>query len=378
MRRAMQFGGCGSLCRAWLRLGSDFFKASGARPLGRRDFVKRHCHSVFAMFLVAVMLISGCGAAPSGGRAESAAAPAGQPVAAAPASSVAGAPGGVDDVPGGAQAGGYEAPPFRDAVFHEGAAACGSGVEIDLSAVAQGYVAVRAQSDKRLKCQIVFGDTKYNYDLPGDNTPIICPLQSGDGSYTVRIMQNTTENKYAEIFSAGAQVTMGSELEPFLRPNQRSNYTQDSRCVAEAARMAESAADAAGLVSAVYEYIAENIDYDYDKAQWVVDNSVKGYLPDPDDTLSSGKGICYDYASLAAAMLRSQGIPTKLIIGYVQSGSSEVYHAWNMIWLEETGWITVEIKAPAHAWQRIDLTFAAAGQSEFAGGGTGYTDKEVY
>ena len=90
------------------------------------------------------------------------------------------------------------------------------------------------------------------------------------------------------------------------------------------------------------------------------------------------RSVDYDYASLAAAMLRSQGIPTKLIIGWVQSGGSEVYHAWNMIWLEETGWITVEIKAPAHAWQRIDLTFAAAGQGAFAGDGNGYSDKEVY
>ncbi len=336
--------------------------------------MKRHSHSVFAVCLIAVMLISGCGAAPGGSRAESAGAPTGRPAAAAPsavaADRAAAAP--------AAGAGGYEAPPFRDAAFHADAAVGGSGAEIDLSAVAQGYVAVRAQSEKRLKCQIVFGETKYNYDLPGDGSPIICPLQSGNGDYTVRIMQNTSENKYAEIFSAGAHVTMDSELEPFLRPNQRSDYTPDSRCVAEAARLAEGAADAAGLVSAVYEYIADGIDYDYDKAQWVVDNNVKGYLPNPDETLSSGKGICYDYASLAAAMLRSQGIPTKLIIGYVQNGSAEVYHAWNMIWLEETGWITVEIQAPAHEWQRIDLTFAAAGQSDFAGSGTGYSDKEVY
>ena len=77
-------------------------------------------------------------------------------------------------------------------------------------------------------------------------------------------------------------------------------------------------------------------------------------------------------------MLRSQGIPTKLITGYVSSGGSELYHAWNMIWLEESGWITVEIKAPEHAWQRIDLTFAAAGRSALVGDGKGYADKEVY
>ena len=90
-----------------------------------------------------------------------------------------------------------------------------------------------------------------------------------------------------------------------------------------------------------------------------------------DETLSTKKGICYDYAALAAAMLRSQGIPTKLITGYVSRGGSELYPAWNMIWLEASGWLTVEIRAPRHAWQRIDLTFAAAGQSAFVGDGKG-------
>lgn len=335
--------------------------------------MKQHRHRALAVLLTLFLLITGCSAAPSGGRAESAASPTG-----APGTEVSALAPSADAAPVEDTAGGYEAPPFRDAQFHAEGAVSGGGAEIDFSAVSQGYVAVRAVSDKRLKCQIVFGETKYNHDLPGDGIPTVYPLQSGDGSYTVRIMQNTTENKYVEIFSAETQVVMDSVFEPFLRPNQRVHYTEDSPCVAQAAGLAARSADATALVGNIYAYIAENIDYDYDKAQWVVDNNVKGYLPDPDETLSSGKGICYDYASLAAAMLRSQGIPAKLIIGYVDSGGEELYHAWNMIWLEESGWITVEIKAPANAWQRIDLTFAAAGQGTFSGDGSGYTDKEIY
>lgn len=332
--------------------------------------MKQRRRRALAVLLTLFFLINGCSAAPSGARAESAAAPTGADAS---------APAMPEDAPFAQPgAGGYEPPPFRDAVFHAEGAVSGGGAEIDLSATGEGYVAVRAASDKRLKCQILFGETKYNYDLPGDGTPAVYPLQSGDGSYTVRIMQNTTENKYVELFSAEAQVVMDSAFEPFLRPSQRIHYTEGSSCVEKAAGLAATAADAAALVGNIYAYIAENIDYDYDKAQWITDNNIKGYLPEPDETLTSGKGICYDYAALAAAMLRSQGIPTKLIIGYVESGGSELYHAWNMIWLEESGWITVEINAPANAWQRIDLTFAAAGQSDFTGNGAGYTDKEVY
>ena len=123
----------------------------------------------------------------------------------------------------------------------------------------------------------------------------VYPLQSGNGQYNVRVMQNTTENKYMELFSAQAGVVLDSEFEPFLRPSQRVAYSVDSACVLLASDISAQAADAAAVVSSVYEYIQSNVDYDYDKAQNIVDNNVTGYLPDPDETLSTKKGICYDY-----------------------------------------------------------------------------------
>ena len=142
----------------------------GGQPTAWEYSVKRQWRGGMAAFLTFIMLISGCSAAPAGSGAESR--------TMAPADGTH-----------------YEPPVFRSAEFHPDAAVSGSGVEIDLSAVSQGYVAVRAQSDKRLKCQVVYGDIKYNYDLPGDGTPVVYPLQSGNGQYNVRVMQNTTENK---------------------------------------------------------------------------------------------------------------------------------------------------------------------------------------
>lgn len=64
----------------------------------------------------------------------------------------------------------YEVPAFRDSVFNEDeATAFGSG-EIDLSQLEGGIIGVKAQSDTRLKMQIVCGEDKYNYDLPNDGT----------------------------------------------------------------------------------------------------------------------------------------------------------------------------------------------------------------
>ena len=62
------------------------------------------------------------------------------------------------------------------------------------------------------------------------------------------------------------------------------------------------------ILKAFYTYVTEHITYDYDKA----DSVEAGYLPDVDETLQSGTGICFDYAALTAAMLRSQDIPCKL------------------------------------------------------------------
>ena len=127
------------------------------------------------------------------------------------------------------------------------------------------------------------------------------------------------------------------------------------------------------MVSAVYAYIVDHIAYDTPKAETIG----TGYLSDADETLATGKGICIDYAVLAAAMLRSQGVPTKVITGYV--APNDLYHAWNMIWLEETGWITVKIEVDRETWTREDLTFAAGGaDAEFIGDGSNYREYKTY
>lgn len=82
------------------------------------------------------------------------------------------------------------------------------------------------------------------------------------------------------------------------------------------------------LLSTVY---LPDITYDNEKAATVSGN----YLPDIDETLSTKKGICFDYASLTAAMLRSIGIPAKLAIGY----SASVRHAWIDVYIQSVaGW----------------------------------------
>ena len=204
--------------------------------------------------------------------------------------------------------------------------------------------------------QIVCGEDKYNYDLPNDGTATFFPLNMGNGTYTFRLMEQVGDSKYACIGSEDRDVTLKDEFQPYLRPNQMVNYNKSSDCIKKVKELAASCTTDADIAAAVYDYMVKNIQYDTEKAATVQN----GYLPSPDETLKTGKGICFDYASLAAAMLRSEGIPCKLITGYV---GEETYHAWNSFYVESEGWITVEIRAKADEWQRVDITFAAGGMS---------------
>lgn len=275
--------------------------------------------------------------------------------------------------PSHSESGGYIAPEMARSDFHESEAQGEAGVLMDLSEAEKGYVAVSAVNEARMKLRVEKGESVYVYDLPWDGTPASFPLQSGSGEYTIQAVANTAGNRYAEVCSRKVQVELEDEFQPFLRPSQYVDYSEDSDCVKAAAELAAGESDALGVVEAVFDYICERVTYDKEKAKTVK----KGYLPDPDETLSSGRGICFDYAALAAAMLRSQGIPTKMIFGNVQP--KDLYHAWNMFYTEESGWVTVGYLVESNSWSRLDLTFSANGaDTEFIGDGTNYTDVFVY
>ena len=270
-------------------------------------------------------------------------------------------------------AGAWETPPFQDAVFHEDAAQAEGNVKIDLSCSSQGYIAVSVVAEHRLKFQVIKDDVTYTYDLHSDGTPSILPLQTGNGTYMFRVMENVQDTKYALLYSCEAQVELADDFQPFLRPNDYAAYKEDSACVKKAAELAAPCEDALGVVTAIYDFITSNVVYDQEKAATVQ----SGYLPVPDETLASGKGICFDYASLAASMLRSQGIPCKVIFGYVSP--DDLYHAWNMFYTDETGWVTVDYQVSGDDWNRLDLTFAANGaDGDFIGDGSNYSDLYFY
>lgn len=268
----------------------------------------------------------------------------------------------------GAAPDGFGAFVFRDAVFDAAMAEGNDEAQVDMSAASLGYVGLHCETDAKIKFQVVKDDLTVTYSVENGRDQIF-PLQSGDGHYVFKVMKNIEEKKYAELYRCEADVVIGDEFDPFLRPNQYTEYTQDSEAVKLAAEIAGTSSGEEDYIAKIYDFICSNITYDYVLAETVQ----SGYLPDPDRTLAEKKGICMDYASLAAAMLRSQGIPTKIIFGYV--APDDIYHAWNKFYTEEGGWMLVEFKVNGNDWNRIDLTFYAnSADPSFIGDGSNYME----
>lgn len=253
----------------------------------------------------------------------------------------------------------YAIPEFRDAVFHEDRARNCGAILVDDSSLAEGYLAVKTARAGKFKLQITHGEEKYTYTLPDSGESAIFSMNMGDGYYEFKLLENVEDSRYACLWTDGRNVALEDEFQCFLRPSVESSYSEDSACVALARELAANCEKDSDVAAAVYAALVKNIRYDHDKAGEIRAGHLSDYLPLPDRTLEEGKGICYDYASLAAAMLRSLGIPCKIIVGEVDGYAAK--HAWNSFYLQEQGWVTVEIKATPLTWQRVDITFAASG-----------------
>lgn len=247
---------------------------------------------------------------------------------------------------------------------------------IDASNTSQGYVMVKYNgTNEKVKLRITCPDQScYTYLISDRGAYDTFPLTAGNGSYALQVLENVAGDTYTVSLAQSINVNIEDEFLPFLYPNQYVNFHTDSKAVSKGSDLAKDTYSDLDVVQNIYNYVIKNISYDTEKAQ----NVSYGYVPDVDDTLSSKKGICFDYAALMTSMLRSQNIPTKLEVGY----SGDAYHAWISTYIDDKGWVDDIIQFNGNTWQIMDPTLAATNDSaavkKYVGDGSHYVVKYTY
>ena len=250
---------------------------------------------------------------------------------------------------------------------------------IDYSNTQDGYVMIQYKEDtnKAIKVQTTANDAEdrtYTYTLQPQRYEVI-PLTEGNGSYKITVNLQVDGNRYSVVMSKTIDVEMEDQFAPYIRPNQYVNYNASTKVVKKAATLTKKSKTDIAKVKKIYKYVIGNYKYDTKLAKTVQ----TGYLPDLDKVYKKKKGICFDYAAVMTAMLRSQGVPTKLVIGY----TGNAYHAWVNVYSKKKGWITGAIYFNGKKWKLMDPTFASTSKSsksimKYIGDGRNYKAKYSY
>jgi len=200
----------------------------------------------------------------------------------------------------------------------------GSGkLRLDTTRVEDGYffAAITNKTTHRMKLRVIKGETTLTYDLNTNGDFELFPLQLGDGYYEIILYENVSGKKYSQEGKVGFSVKFNRSDAAFLVPSQYLNYTKKSEVVAMADTLCDGKSEKESF-EAVCKFMSTSFAYDFIKAVTIK----PGMLPDIDGSYAKKMGVCQDLSAIMVAMLRTQGIPSRLIIGYADSQ----YHAWTM------------------------------------------------
>ena len=202
-----------------------------------------------------------------------------------------------------------------------------SKLTIDYSHIDLGYVMVHGpQSSKSVKLQVSKDGYGLNYDINGNGNWEIIPLQFGEGNYKFAMFEHASGTKFTPVGQLQLTAQFSNPASVYLIPSQYVYYVKETPAVAKSDEICAGLSSDQEKFDAIRAYIRDNYVYDFDKAKSVS----TGLLPSVDYVWDKGMGICQDLAALAACMLRVQGIPTQLMIGYVDGN---YYHAWNYVYI---------------------------------------------
>ena len=195
---------------------------------------------------------------------------------------------------------------------------------VDESHAEEGYVMACVSSPTKhvMKLRITYNGFQMMYDIYNNGEYVAYPLQMGSGNYTVELFENVKGSKFSAEGKVIVEARLVDENAAFLVPNQYVDYDFDSVTVAESDAITGAKTGQVEIFQGICDYIANNFEYDFVRAKTIS----SGTLPEVDPCFERRSGICQDLSAVTVCMLRVQGIPSKLIIGY----ADKYYHAWTV------------------------------------------------
>ena len=195
---------------------------------------------------------------------------------------------------------------------------------IDDSNMDKGYIMVKTSEPTNRALKVTVSRDKWQliYDLNSEGNYEVFPLQEGSGLYEVALFENVKGKKFSAQGKVVLDAHLSDENASFLVPNQYVNYELWTSAVQKSDEICAGMGPDEAF-KAVSDFIASEFAYDFVRAKTIP----SGERPDIDYCYNNRMGICQDLAAVTACMLRVQGVPAKLVIGY----ADKYYHAWNSV-----------------------------------------------
>jgi transglutaminase-like putative cysteine protease len=137
-----------------------------------------------------------------------------------------------------------------------------------------------------------------------------------------------------------SEIKKDSNLLKYLNPTSFWEVN-DEYIKTEANTLLENKSNIIDIIRGDYTFVGEKITYDEEIAESLLTNERIGAKR----ALQSGSGVCVEYADALTAILRAQGIPSRVAFGYSNSGIdkyAQAGHAWVQAWIPQYGWLSID------------------------------------
>lgn len=145
------------------------------------------------------------------------------------------------------------------------------------------------------------------------------------------------------------QIISSEYIQYFIRRNETYNGMRmtdameiDQTIKSEALAISEKGKTDLDKIRLIYHWVGTNIEYDEYLADSIKDRNIKNTYG-AKKAFYEKKGVCFEFATLFAAMVDSIGMKTKVVIGDAYNGDEFGPHAWNEVYIkDEQRWISVD------------------------------------